>query len=471
MNWRRLLPRWWGRAGALAVAVALLAGAAAAVDLEEDEGVEVSSGGPVASLPDVELGELEPESSDAEVASPAASTVPPVPAPAPRRTVVTLGSATTIPNVTVTTPRVTVPVDTVPVVTVPPSSAAPTLAPTPAERHCAEAREGASPPPTTGLLTVRGVYTAAADGTDVRHVVRSDDAGTWNGARTRLAYRVDLDNPYAALCVLEGETVRQLAKFMPSGSYTASGAAQSWTAEDSAAVVDLSGRVPLLLSFDGRTGARGTEFRDAYLYDVSPDGRRVAFVAGRHPAQELRVGDVATGQVRTVKVLDQERYSVSAPRWLPDGSGVAYRSDGLYVVDVATGARRTLVTGDGFGGGVYSYAFASDGRLAYSSYSGGQDEGRLFVAAPDGSGARTIATGPFTWMTWSPDGQRILAATGRDADSALVVMAADGTSTKTLFRARGTSGQRALRFVINTGWSRDSSRIEFGLVPDLIPLP
>lgn len=124
--------------------------------------------------------------------------------------------------------------------------------------------------------------------------------------------------------------------------------------------------------------------------DLSPDGRRLAYVVGPAGADSptpLRVLDVETGTVATIAP------NGISPRWSPSGDRIAY------VVNPR---------GSSSGGG-----------------------GRLHVAAADGSGARAIGVRSVSvGIAWSPDGRYLLARS--DGEATLRVFEVDGDRTVAL---------------------------------------
>ena len=379
--------------------------------------------------------------------------VPDATAPPPAADIV--GVAPTVPRPRI--PKVTIPPVTTP--TLPPVTV-PSLLEQRAKAACIAAVDGGAP--LTSTLADTGSYTAAPDGSALRRVVRSDDPGTWDGVR-RLAYQVDIVHTWtSALCVLEGGTVHLAGTLQPSGCCMSPGAMQVWTTGDGLAAVDLSTHPVVLRVHDARGGRSHRTFPGAMPYGVSPDGRRLAFLIGAKPSeQDLLVADIDTGVVQTKVRLDGEQYSAWALRWLPDGSGIGYLTDGLHVLDIATRTRRTLVSEN-----VGQYAWAPGGRLAYTTYLRGEDHGRVFVAAPDGSGAVEVADGPVRHLAWSPQGDRLLLAAGHRNDAYLETVRVDGSERRVVARAAARKGEHWLQFVVNTGWSPDGSRIEFGLIRD-----
>lgn len=79
-------------------------------------------------------------------------------------------------------------------------------------------------------------------------------------------------------------------------------------------------------------------------------------------------------------------------------------------------------------------AYSPDGkRIAYSLADG--ESAQIFVASPDGSGARQLTNTPFfinTSPSWSPDGKRIAFVSNRGGTPQVYVMSSDGNEAKRL---------------------------------------
>jgi dipeptidyl aminopeptidase/acylaminoacyl peptidase len=168
---------------------------------------------------------------------------------------------------------------------------------------------------------------------------------------------------------------------------------------------------------DLEPGASTVAFEETRAY-VTPDGRTV--VASRNDtsaipsvAEDLVAYDVATGQAR---VLTPGDAWYDAPACSPDGCGVAAlrttRGDpetaqqaGLVVVDLATGAQRTLATdldrwpnelAWAHDGRAIFFTADDDGHLAvYRVETGGEDDGRV---------TRLTSGGAYSDLCPSPDG-------------------------------------------------------------------
>lgn len=105
---------------------------------------------------------------------------------------------------------------------------------------------------------------------------------------------------------------------------------------------------------------------------ISPDGTTVAMVHSerstpeRSPEVGLSLVSIDGGDIRSL--ADDWDLWPSAPRWTPDGSGlvVAVDENGrgpLYLVDIATGARRRLTADDGT---YMSHDVAPDGQTVFA---------------------------------------------------------------------------------------------------------
>ncbi len=256
--------------------------------------------------------------------------------------------------------------------------------------------------------------------------------------------------------------------------------------------VSASGSELVLLSPSGEVAARLLEERELPLVDAtwSPDGKRIAFTApvaregrevyvldadgtglhtvtadsnadryntlplwispteiayhrrdDRPPHTDLRVVDVETRAVRT---LAPEADWNLPLRMQPHGSLLLYTLPTNLrraLVDVRTGARRTLPEGMGA-----AAAWSNDGTLiAYGNSAG------LHVVRPDGSGQRTLVSGRIvSAVEWAPDDRRLVFTItdlfgpiggkfGTPALSQVYTVAADGTGLRRLTGIDGDS--------------------------------
>ncbi len=232
----------------------------------------------------------------------------------------------------------------------------------------------------------------------------------------------------------------------------------------------------------------------------SPDGRAIAFASNRGRSGEFDLFqiDAHGGAAEPLTSMSGDELS---PAWSSDGSELAFVSNlrggapELYVMEVAGGATRRLVTGE-----AEHPSWSFDGTsLVYSSSTPGNPEilrveldaasplpvsepeaedvwpswspsGRslVFTSNRDGKRARfeidvstgaerklTDGTANDWFPTWAPDGRRIAFQSDRAGDGLLnlCVMTLDSLATRCITSGQGTKGSPA--------WSPDGQRIAF----------
>ncbi len=141
---------------------------------------------------------------------------------------------------------------------------------------------------------------------------------------------------------------------------------------------------------------------------LSPDGRRIAFVAGTGTATRLYVKDLGTERVTSLG--DDVPGLHRLPRWSPDGRRLALLSGSrLYEVPGDGGPARELATADSATGLVAFPEWSPDGTsIAYVH------DDAVLVRSRAGGGARRVASGvraPHS-LSWSPDGELIALVSG-----------------------------------------------------------
>lgn len=173
---------------------------------------------------------------------------------------------------------------------------------------------------------------------------------------------------------------------------------------------------------------------------VSPDGTRVAVVAGQREAPRLQIFDVAREtftQAGSPRGLPEHAYL----SWSPDGAQIATvleRGDKpsmVAIIDLATGQVRDLTEG-------FAARWSPDGQwIAYYS----TDEECMLVR-PDGTGAKRawelkdswFASKHFGWgaPVWSPDSRQLLFSVVKNDGPALDVVLLDLPSGRTTTKAK-----------------------------------
>jgi dipeptidyl aminopeptidase/acylaminoacyl peptidase len=183
-------------------------------------------------------------------------------------------------------------------------------------------------------------------------------------------------------------------------------------------------------------------------FDLSPDGRNVAFVQqpNHHPGSYgVSTMDLTTGRIAVLEAtLSRDSRPIEGVRWSPDGSKLVYsRTDDLGVVGRGGSPRTDLLIIDADG--------LNRHRLDLQGIS---------ASAPD----------------WSPDGQTIAFAsdiwrTDAEHESDIYTIGADGTSMRRL----STDGDRYQPAWLSDGrilyWSGDRFWIMTANGEDASPLP
>lgn len=205
---------------------------------------------------------------------------------------------------------------------------------------------------------------------------------------------------------------------------------------------------------------------DSSSIDVSPDGTRIVYVAWGGGPASTPVVNVANVDGSNEQSFDATE-GAQGPRWSPDGNTIVYQGKpdrtfeigNLYILNVSTG-KTTQITDlkqvsanlwwmgptlspDGktvlftmpFGSGstqrwdlwsapvsggeptlvkenAIAGDYSPDGKsIVYSeamNVDGGFMTGDLYIARPDGSGARKLVEGRVGFARWSPDGTKLV---------------------------------------------------------------
>jgi len=169
----------------------------------------------------------------------------------------------------------------------------------------------------------------------------------------------------------------------------------------------------------------------------SPDGRKIAYTTLSNGSMNIWIIDAnVTG---AVPVLLRDITGFEAfPSWSPDGQKIAFTGDQHaydFVYDIwtinADGTNLVFLTNDLFD------------RLDFSSSRWSPDGGKLAVLIddasglarvgimnPDGSALSTIVSGanPWTKLSWSPDGSRILYTVPNGTGKSIAWVSADGAN-------------------------------------------
>jgi Tol biopolymer transport system component len=206
----------------------------------------------------------------------------------------------------------------------------------------------------------------------------------------------------------------------------------------------------------GKLGEHIGDFQTGYLNgprspEWSPDGKSLAYSACGGNCLVIRTVD--TGEVRQV---GRPLLYFREPRWAPDGRSVVVASrddkgrNGIFQVDVQTGAAIRLIDGPNFGA---APQWSPDGKKLYYSIRG---QGFLeWDVATQSSRPVFQHTPLFDEVNVSPDGRFFAARTGNASapSASLLVVPVDGGEPRELLRLSQPEHFGGLRTIV---WARDS---------------
>ena len=191
---------------------------------------------------------------------------------------------------------------------------------------------------------------------------------------------------------------------------------------------------------------------DDWAGSWSPDGSKIVFASNPGDGHyDLFVMD-ADGS-NQVKLLDMgPKVDETVPKWSPDGKRILYtqvfqQSEEIHVVN-ADGSNPVRLTS----GGHELYAeWSPDGkRITYSRFLGSDDPPeRIYIMNTDGTDAKPIGPAGASGGPWAPDGKTMLIT----KDNAVYSMRADGTGLVQLLFDPKLSGWLS--------WSPNGKRILF----------
>jgi Tol biopolymer transport system component len=234
---------------------------------------------------------------------------------------------------------------------------------------------------------------------------------------------------------------------------------------DPSPVTGLSGRIVFdnhedvwTINADGTDLTRLTH-SSAFEFDPSwsPDGAQIAYRSDRRDDSEIWLMNAdGSGQHRLTRGL--------SPAWSPDGSKIAYASPGDILCPPGRGLRCTgvsIMNADGSGqhrvphtdGGEY-LSWSPDGdRIVFNSNLTGDHV--MYIVDVDGSHLVDLSSVGEGWQVdWSPDGRSILFTSHRDHPdnyTDIYVMRPDGSGVQRLTDARAYT----------PAWSPDGTHVVF----------
>jgi TolB protein len=175
--------------------------------------------------------------------------------------------------------------------------------------------------------------------------------------------------------------------------------------------------------------------------------QRLAFVGEPTGHDELYIGDLFFGHVLQIT---HDRAIAMTPRWAPDGSKLIYTSyyhsgfPDIFEINTSTYERSTFVSLRGTNSGAH---FSPDGRQVAMVLSG-EGTSEIYVSNAQGHAIsrRTRLDSAKASPCWSPDGSRIVFASGNPSPQLYVIAAGGGPMQRI---TQGIS-----RYCAEPDWSR-----------------
>lgn len=167
----------------------------------------------------------------------------------------------------------------------------------------------------------------------------------------------------------------------------------------------------------GRTTLIQREGLSAFAPVWSPDGKQILFSLGvyfRAPGRPRAEVGVINADGTDFRAIVADEANNGFGSWSPDGRQIVYKKDNhLVVLTLATGASKNLTELGPQHDNFPQWSPKGD-LIMFTSDRDGDEDFRLYLVRPDGTGLRTLTDSPGdAHSIWSPDGQWIVFSSAR----------------------------------------------------------
>jgi Tol biopolymer transport system component len=198
--------------------------------------------------------------------------------------------------------------------------------------------------------------------------------------------------------------------------------------------------------------------------DWSPDGKSLAYVKDRPPAQSIVIRATETGEDRELQVGALRLGS--AVRWTPDGKGILAtafergKDWTLVRVDAQTAEVTSLTPWTSGNGGFPRFDVSRDGKTIFVAQPSLSDDNPGSVTARDLQSGRetTLLRGKgLSFVSVSPDGQRLAIVAGDNKTQILSVLPVGGGDAREIARVDGDEAN----WRVAAAWTPDGRHVVF----------
>lgn len=218
----------------------------------------------------------------------------------------------------------------------------------------------------------------------------------------------------------------------------------------------------------------------------SPDGTQILFVRQSDNVYASEIWVIGANGSNPTKLITIENEPYPYPEWSPDGTKIAFGSDGSIWVMEADGSNPINLSNlsNSLGAGnLFGPDWSPDGKKIVFFF-----KENIWSIEADGSNLTQLTNNGGSWPRWSPDGSKIAFDSQRTGNSDIWVMDADGSNlknvtndpiqefapqwspdgSKIIFESGGSS-EFSIWIIDVDGSNRKELTIDGGLIPQVSP--